>query len=180
MMERRIPILALIMAAALPAWAAPEDGSSVETAKAGTAEEMLNQAKDTIAYVQDGQRRANKVREQADRDNDAKLVDCISAPYQGLRTLERVATKRFDEMTGMIADGDVANAGRVYRSMVIIRDKASAFIAQADACTADGTVQDGKSMVNSNTDALTDGDDTDPLLDDSTVDIDPPSVTPFE
>lgn len=180
MMERRIPILALIMAVALPAWAAPEDGSSVETAKAGTAEEMLTQAKDTISYVQDGQRRANKVREQADRDSDAKLADCISAPYQGLRTLERVATKRFDEMTGMIADGDVANAGRVYRSMVIIRDKASAFIAQADACTTDGTVQDGKSMVNSNTDALTDGDDTDPLLDDSTVDIDPPSVTPFE
>ncbi|MBO84938.1 MAG: hypothetical protein CL927_06240 [Deltaproteobacteria bacterium] len=178
-MDRRIPILACLLISA-PSLAAPEDGGSVESARAGTAEEMLGEAKSTIAFVQEGQRRANKVREQADRDQDAKLADCISAPYQGLRTLERVATKRFDEMAVMVADGDVANAGRVYRSMVIIRDKASAFIAQADACTADGKIAEGTNSTNSNSDALSDDNETDPLLDDLAVDIDPPPVTPFE
>ena len=83
-------------------------------------------------------------------------------------------------MSVMIADGDVANAGRVYRSMVIIRDKASAFIAQADACTADGKIAEGTNSTNANSDALSDDDETNPLLDDANVDIDPPPVTPFE
>ncbi len=179
-MDRKISILVFTMGLALPAWAASEGGPSVAKAAAGSTEEMLSEAKATIAYVQEGKRRANKVREQADRDSDSKLADCISAPYQGLRTLERVATARFDEMTSMIADGEAANAGRVYRSMVIIRDKASAFIAQADACTADGKVQDGNSTVNANADALTDDDDTSPLMDDVMVDIDPPDTSPFE
>lgn len=179
-MDRRISILAGLLLAGAPAGAAPEDGGSVETARVGSAEEMLSEAKSTIGYVQEGERRASKVREQAERDNDAKLADCISAPYQGLRTLERVATKRFDEMSVMIADGDVGNAGRVYRSMIIIRDKASAFIAQADACTTDGKIAEGTNSTNANSDALSDDDETSPLLDDANVDVDPPPVTPFE
>lgn len=182
-MARHILILTALagaLALASDAVAAPEGGASIEGVQPGSAENMLQEAKDTIVFVQDGLRRASKVRDQADRDSDGKLSDCIAAPYNGLRTLERVATDRLEEMQNMIADGDTANAGRVFRSMVIIRDKASAHIAQADACTADGQVNGGNSTVDANTDALTDEDDTSPLLDDVTVDIDPPPVTPFQ
>jgi len=180
MMARQLPILMLLMGVSLPALAEPDGGRAVEGASAGSTEEMLQQAKDTISFVQDGTRRANKVREQADRDSDGKLSECIQAPYTNLRTLERVATQRFEELTEMIASGDTANAGRVYRSMVIIRDKASALVAQADACTADGQVQDGSSTVNANADALSDDDDTSPLLGDVIIDIDPPDISPFQ
>jgi hypothetical protein len=179
-MARQLSVLLLLLGASVPALAAPEGVASVEGANAGSAEEMIEQAKGTISFVQDGARRANKVREQADKDNDSKLSECIQGPFTNLRTLERVATQRYEALSEMVSIGDDANAARVYRSMVILRDKASTLIAQADACTADGKVQDGNSTVNSSGDALSDDDDTSPLLDDATVDIDPPPVTPFQ
>lgn len=179
--KRLALLLGGLVTAGLPAFAAPEDGvGSVEAAAQPAApEEMLTDAKGTIAFVQDGLRRAGKVRDQADRDEDGKLSDCIEMPYSSLRTLLRVATSRLDEMQGLIADGKVAQAGSVARAMVVVREKATSFIIQAEACTADGTLQEGKSTVQTSSDALSDEDDTSPLLGDVTIDIAPPDVSPF-
>ncbi|NCG19217.1 MAG: hypothetical protein GWP91_09415 [Rhodobacterales bacterium] len=170
-----------LLAAASPTAVLAEGGDSVESAaNPASPEAMLGDAKATIAFVQDGLRRAGKVREKADSDNDDKLSDCIAPPYSSLRTLERVATARLDEMQTLISQQQVAHAGRVARSFVVLRDKASNFIAQAEACTADGKAQEGSSTVNSNVDAISDDDDTSPLLGDVVVDIDPPSISPFD
>jgi len=176
-------LLGGLLATGLPAIAAPEGGGGGETvesaAQGASPETLLADAKATISFVQDGVRRAGKVRDQAERDDDGKLSDCIAMPYSSLRTLERVATARLDEMQELIANGQASQAGRVARSMVVVRDKATTFIAQAEACTADGKVQEGSSTVNSNADALSDDDDTSPLLDDVGIDIAPPDVSPF-
>lgn len=174
--ESLVLLLGGMLAVAMPAFAAPE---GVEAAQPTSPEAMLADAKDTIAFVQDGVRRAGKVRDQASRDEDGKLSDCIEMPYSSLRTLLRVATARMDEMQSLIAEGKAAQASSVSRAMVVVREKASSFIIQAEACTADGTVQEGSSTVNSNADALSDDDDTSPLLDDVTIDIAPPDVSPF-
>lgn len=180
-MVRHVPVIALMLGFGLQASAAPDGRASVEkSAVPGSSEEMLVEAKATVSMVQGATRRANKVREQADRDNDGKLAECIEGPLGSLRTLEGVATQKLQDLSDMIADGDAAGASRVSRALLILEDKASTLAAQADACTADGQVQEGNSTVAANADALSDEDDTSPLLGDVLVDIDPPPVTPFQ
>lgn len=170
-----------LMAAVAPTVGLAEDGDGVESAaNPSSPEEMLGDAKSTISFIQDAVGRAAKVHDQASRDEDDKLLDCIASPYSSLKTLQRVATGRLDEMQSLLAQELEAQAGRVARTLVVLRDKTSTFVAQAEACTADGKAQEGNSTVNSNAEAVSNDDDTSPLLGDDLVDIDPPPISPFD
>jgi hypothetical protein len=172
--------LALLAFISLPAGAATSGPGSVEAVAVGSVEEMLVQAKQTVAFVQDSSRRSKKIRDQAEKEGDNKLVDCITGPYSSLNTLQAVATDRYEELAALASEGDTANSARVFRSLVILRDKATALAAQAEACTADGQLQEGSSLVNANQDGVSNGDETDPLLSSDESDIDPPPTSPFQ
>jgi hypothetical protein len=179
-MAQQFSRLAFLAFISLPAGAATDSPESVETVAVGSVEEMLDQAKQTVAFVQDAIRRSKKIRDQAEKEGDNKLVDCITGPYSSLNTLQAVSTDRYEELAALSASGDSANAARVFRALVILRDKATALAAQAEACTADGQLQEGSSLVNANQDGVSNGDETNPLLGSDEADIDPPPTSPFQ
>ncbi len=141
---------------------------------------MIRDVKAALSFVQDGVRKAEKIQAQAEKENDKELVDCITPPYSSLRTLESVASARFDLMMTHLDAGRVNLAEGVHRSFSVVQAKAATFVSQVDACTAEGKPQDGSSSVNANTDALTDSDDTAPLLGNVDPDVDTPTWSPFQ
>ena len=179
-MAQQFSRLAFLAIISLPAIAATNGPESVESVAVGSAQEMLEQAKQTVAFVQDSARRSKKIRDQAEKEGNNKLVDCITGPYSSLNTLQAVSTDRYEALASLAADADTANAARVFRAMVILRDKATALAAQAEACTADGQLQEGSSLVNANQDGVSNGNETNPLLADDESDIDPPPTSPFQ
>jgi hypothetical protein len=166
----RIPLVVAFAALAGPLAYAATDGvvGEIEQSAATSPQQKLEFAASATAEIDDAVKAVDQMLEQLKKrgTSEGSEVDCLKAKATSLRTLQEVARAASTRMQGALASGD-GHPDLEYNALVVARDKAREFLAEAQTCTtADDTSagQTSSSVTDLGSD-LVELDDVEELLD---------------
>lgn len=166
-------VIALALIIASPAFAeAPGISGSLEQASATTPEEKLGFATDAVGEIDDAVKAVEKLKEQAEKNKQTEVVECINKKLTPLRALAEIARGSKVSLDGYLTARDVAHADLEYRKIAVALTKGRELLAEAQACAWESGVRRGESVVS------LDEENPDEVPLEEIPDIEPPIWTP--
>lgn len=157
----------------VPAWAqSPGVSGSLEQASATTPEEKQAFASGAVTEIDEAVKAVEKLKEQAEKDKQTEVVECLVKKLTPLRALGEIARGSKQSLDGYLAARDNAHADLEYRKIAVAVAKARELLAEAQACAWESGVRRGEAVV-----SIEDEEPDDvPLVD--IPDVQPPVFTP--
>lgn len=122
-------------AGAAHAQTAPGGATTVDT-KSLSKDEMKAFSDTAVEQVTKAAAEVAKLTEQARKDNDAGVLDCLTPRNVSMQALVQVATIARDKMRNALNTGDRERAEHEYRKIAISLDKANQIKQEANNCLA--------------------------------------------
>lgn len=129
-------LVGLGLAAALVAPAVGARAQEEESVSAGdmTPRQHLQYSEETVDEIKSGVRKVLKMVEQAQRDKDVLLLNCLNEKLAGLKALLRVAEQADTAVQEAYARENNDLAAHEFQKIVIARQQAQQLQVEADAC----------------------------------------------
>ncbi len=173
--------LALVLGLCSPAAVAQDGTASVEAAAQTSPKEKLDFARNAITEMSDSLKSVEKFLEQATRDGDEELIQCVRIKQASVKALLDVSERANESMQEALASGNDGRAEHEFRKIAVSLSKIRQFTAEAEACIGQDGVTEGTTEVDVDVKGITDGDETTSGDDiDGVVGIDPPDGSIFE
>jgi hypothetical protein len=175
--------LAALALAASPAAPAQDAGTSlVDVSQLSSAREQLDFGRQAQTRVGAVHKAVAKLYEDAAKEGSQEKVACLEPHRSSVQAVKEVTDRDVQRLIRHL-DGSapVPDVGTLLRGIGILASRADQYLAQAESCVgAQGGSSNSTSSVDSNVQALADG-DTDMLgPGDDVLDLEPPDTSPFE
>lgn len=170
----------LLLTLAAPALAQqPSGNAAIESLATSSPADMRAFAAEAIKTIKAGAAEVQKLTEQARKDSDAGVLDCLTPRNVSMQALVQVADGALRKMEEALTANDRERANHEYRKIAVSLDKAQSIRSEANNCLAG---EGGRGVDDVNVQGGV-GDDADTVdndeLDDLDVGFDPPPVSPF-
>lgn len=144
-----------------------------------TAEQRAAFSADAIKTITANAGEVAKLTEQAKKDGDAGVLDCLTPRNVSMQALVQVAEGAKKKMDAAVAAGDMEAHKYEFRKIQVSLEKANSIKAEANNCLA-GEGNQGNNQIDVNQGVGNETDTTDnDELDDLDVGFDPPNVSQF-
>ena len=156
-------------------------GGSVEIARSADPREMAQYVRSALEEMMGGLKDVSRLSDQARREGDDEMVQCVQARLSNIRALLMVSERANGAMKEFAGTSQVQRVEHEFRKVVVSLAKVRQFTAEAEACMGDSGKTLGTSEVQVTQAGLTTGDDSQALDDYFTVvGTEPPDVSPFQ
>lgn len=168
----------------VPAWAADPTGvsSTVSAHPATTDDEKRQYAAAAVQEISDAERQIKKMLEQlrARKDADADNVQCLVNAESLVGALKQVAINGQTNLNAALTAREVEKADHEWRKIGVALEKTRQLLAEAQRCASTNQLESGTTLVDWESAYDFVDQFLEPDIDDFDIDIQPPSITPFQ